>query len=91
MLAPLCRFCRRLLRNACSEAVSDCELPLVGAVEVVPPKSVINLENAEFKLAKALEERFVGAPAAVDVALTTWLLLKSLINALSSAAMPNRP
>lgn len=88
MLAPLCRFCRRLLRNACSEAVSDCEL---DAVDVVPPKSVINLENAEFKLAKALEERFAGAPAALDVALTTWLLLKSLISALSSATIPNRP
>jgi hypothetical protein len=88
LLAPLCRFCRRLLRNACSEAVSDGELDVV---EVVPPKSVINLENAEFKFAKALEERFAGAPAAVDVALTTWLLLKSLISAVSSAAIPYRP
>ena len=63
----------------------------VDAVEVVPPRSVINLVNAEFKFAKALEERFAGAPAAVDVALTTWLLLKSLISALSSATIPNRP
>jgi hypothetical protein len=63
----------------------------VGAVEVVPPKSLISLVNAEFKFAKALEERFAGAPAALDVALTTWLLLRSLISASSSAAIPNRP
>lgn len=90
MPAPLCRFCRRLLKKACNDAVPDGVLG-VDAVDVVPPKSVINLENAEFKFAKALEERFAGVPAAVDVALTTWLLLKSLISALSSAAIPNRP
>jgi hypothetical protein len=105
--APLCRFCRRLLRKACNAAVPDWGLlfaaePLdasadaapvaaVDAVEVVPPKSLISLVNAEFKFAKALEERFAGAPAAVDVALTTWLLLRSLISASSSAAIPNRP
>lgn len=88
MLAPPCRFCRRLLKKACSEAVSDWGLE---AVEVVPPKSLISLVNAEFKFAKALEERFAGVPAAVDVALTTWLLLRSLISASSSAAIPNRP
>jgi hypothetical protein len=93
--APLCRFCRRLLRKACNEAVPDCGLPfaaeLLEAFEdaVVPPKSLINLVNAEFKFAKALEERFAGVPAAVDVALMTWLLLKSLISALSSATIPN--
>jgi hypothetical protein len=105
--APLCRFCRRLLKKACNEAVPDWGLPIaaelldafedaapvaaVAAVEAVPPKSVISLVNAEFKFAKALEERFAGAPAAVDVALTTWLLLKSLISAVSSAAIPYRP
>jgi hypothetical protein len=104
---PLCRFCRRLLKKACNEAVSDWGLPFaaelleafedaapdaaVDAIEVVPPRSLISWVNAEFKFAKALEERFAGVPAAVDVALTIWLLLKSLISALSSATIPNRP
>jgi hypothetical protein len=44
-----------------------------------------------FKFAKALEERFAAEPAAEEVALTTWLLLKSLISAVSSAAIPYLP
>lgn len=96
-----------MLKNACNEAVSDGGLafavelldavveaaPVAGvdALEVVPPKSAISLENAVFKFAKALEERFAAEPAAEEVALTTWLLLKSLISAVSSAAIPYLP
>ena len=59
-----------------------------GALGAGPPRSAINLENAALKADSALEPRFAGAPAAVDVALTTWLLLRSLISAANSAAMP---
>jgi hypothetical protein len=64
---------------------------VVDALEAVPPKSAISLANAEFKADRALEIRFAGVPAAVDVALTTWLLFKSLISAANSAAIPCLP
>jgi hypothetical protein len=96
-----------VLKNACNEAVSDGGLvfavelldavvgpaPVAGVdtLEVVPPRSAISLENAVFKFAKALEERLAAEPAAEEVAVTTWLLLKSLISAVSSAAIPYRP
>jgi hypothetical protein len=64
---------------------------VVDALEAVPPKSAISLANAEFKADIALEIRFAGVPAAVDAALTTWLLLKSLISAANSAAIPCLP
>jgi hypothetical protein len=64
---------------------------VVVALEAVPPKSAISLTNAEFKADRALEIRFAGVPAVVDVALTTWLLLKSLISAANSAAIPCLP
>lgn len=61
------------------------------ALEAVPPKSAISLANAEFKADRALEIRLARVPGAVDVALTTWLLLKSLISAANSAAIPCLP
>lgn len=64
---------------------------VVGAPEVVPPKSPISLVNAAFRLDTVLDDRFEGVPVAADDVPMTWLLLKSLMSAVSSAAMPCRP
>ena len=71
------------------DALADAVLVAVAdALEAGPPKSAINLANAAFKDDSALDDRFAGVPAAVDVTLTTLLLLKSLISAANSAARP---
>jgi len=64
---------------------------VVDAPEVVPPKSPISLVNAAFRLDRELDDEFEGVPVAADDVPMTWLLLKSLMSDVSSAAMPWRP
>jgi hypothetical protein len=75
----------------------DVTVPVVGVAEVVvdvaevvPPKSPISLVNAAFKFDSVFAKR-EGVPAAEDVVPVPWLLPKSLMRAVSSAAMPWRP
>jgi hypothetical protein len=70
---------------------ADVAVLVADVPDVVPPKSAISLVNAAFKLDRVFDDRFDGVPAAADVVLTTWLLLKSWMSAVSSATMPCRP
>jgi hypothetical protein len=106
VLEPLCRSCTKLLKKDCSAAVPAWAEALVGLLEsgvaeapvvlvevpaVVPPKSVISLENAAFNALSVLADTLEDEPEAADVALTSWLLLKSLISEVSAAMRPCCP
>ena len=105
-LEPFCRSCKKLLKKDCKAAVPDwadavavpvepvvAEAPvvLVGVPAVVPPKSVISLENAVFNAVRVLADTLEDEPEAADVALTSWLLLKSLTSEVSAAMRPCCP
>ncbi len=105
-MEPFCRSCKKLLKKDCKAAVPDwadavavpvepvvAEAP-AGVVDdpaVVPPKSVISLENAVFNAVRVLADTLEDEPEAADVALTSWLLLKSLTSEVSAAMRPCCP
>lgn len=93
---PLCRSCKKLERKDCSADVpavvpaddeADEDEPVLELPDVVPPRSAINFENAVFKSEMVVEDTVEGAPAAVDVSVTSSLLLKSLMSDVSAAVI----
>lgn len=66
-------------------------VPVVAAADVLPPKSPISLVKAAFKLDSVVDDKLEGVPAAAEVVLTIWPLLKVWMRAVSSATMPCRP
>ena len=103
-LEPLCKSARNPVKKDCKAAVPEFAVAgvdmllapvpeedavLDGAgVAVVPPKSLMSLVNAEFRLDKLFDDRLEGDPPAAEFELMTWLLLNSLMREESSAARP---
>jgi hypothetical protein len=65
----------------------DDDVLLLEFPEVVPPRSDISLEKAVLSSVKLLAEMLEGAPSAADVALTSWLLPKSLMSDVSASVI----
>jgi hypothetical protein len=77
-----------VVAEAVLPAAVDAPLLLADVDEVVPPKSVISLENAVFSAATVLADTPEDEPAAAVVALTSSLSLKSLTKEVSAAMRP---
>jgi hypothetical protein len=94
-LVPLfCRSCRKLDKNDCNAVVDWLDglaallfavvLLLPAAAEVLPPKALISVLNAELRFDSTLDER----PEVEVLPLSTWLLLRSWTSACNAAMMP---
>jgi len=70
------------------DALAEPVVPVVDALVVVPPRSLISCENAVLKSDMALADRLEGVPDAAEVLPITSLLVMSLISARNASMMP---